>query len=433
MNLNHQFFKKMQDNMEKKILPVSTKLAEEPHLAAIRDGMMILIPLTIIGGISVLVAYPPVPAGMFPGNIVNDFLIGWQMWAETYANILMVPYYLSIGCISIYVAAGVSYYLAKHYKLSTIYNVISAVFIVLLISHAVDVANANFDITNLGPQGMFASMLSAILCVEINRFFQSRGSIFKVSEVVPDNVRTPFITLASLAFDLILFSVLDGLMVHYTGYGLISVIYVLIRPLLTISNTLPSILVLMMISSLFWFFGIHGDSLISPILIPITTANLAANTAAYQAGKPLPYIMVGNLAVYGGWITYHAFVASMFLFCKSEKLRLLPRVSAIPSLFNINEPNVFGMPTVLNIFTFIPNIICLVINLSTYYFLALAGWIGKPFLNMPFTVPVAIQAFLSSADYRNALLVIILFFVDLMICMPFIKAYDRQLIDEENQ
>jgi PTS system cellobiose-specific IIC component len=189
----------------------------------------------------------------------------------------------------------------------------------------------------------------------------------------------------------------------------------------------------MIISSTFWFFGIHGESLISPVMTPVVTTNLTVNMSAYQAGKPLPYIMAGNLGVYGAWITYHAFVASMFLFCKSEKLRMLPKVSAIPSVFNINEPNVFGIPTVLNIFTFIPNIICLIINLTSYYLLASAGWIGKPFLNMPFTVPVAIQAFLASADIRNGILVIVLFFVDLVICAPFIKAYDKQLIDEENK
>ena len=43
------FIEKFQEKLEKILLPISEKLGEQRHLAAVRDAMGILIPLTIIG------------------------------------------------------------------------------------------------------------------------------------------------------------------------------------------------------------------------------------------------------------------------------------------------------------------------------------------------------------------------------------------------
>ena len=43
------FIGKFQEKLEKILLPISEKLGEQRHLAAVRDAMGILIPLTIIG------------------------------------------------------------------------------------------------------------------------------------------------------------------------------------------------------------------------------------------------------------------------------------------------------------------------------------------------------------------------------------------------
>lgn len=427
------FFERFQTFMEEKLLPVGTAISNQRHLASIRDGMTILIPLTIIGGFAILLAVPPVPATVTePSNILYAFLLAWQAWAGAHSQILLTPYYLSIGCISLYVVAGIAYFLSKRYGLNTINNVVGSLFVFLIVSNAVDLSTVSINMGMLGAGYMFGAIIIAILCVEINRFFAEKNITIKMPDSVPPNVAAPFIVLIPMIFEVVVFSLLNSLITSWTGAGITSLIFTLFQPLLKATNSLPSILFLMLLSTLFWFFGIHGDNMISPITSPIITANLAANLAAYQAGQPLEFIMAGNLAVYGGWITYHAYVVAMMFFCKSEQLRTLPKISAIPSLFNINEPNVFGVPTVLNVFTLIPSIICLVFNLSAYYLLAAANIIGKPFLTLPFTTPVAIQAFLSTMDIRNAILVVVLFFVDLAIAVPFIRAYDKQLLAQEN-
>ena len=46
------FMDRLQGVMEKYIVPVGQKISSQRHLAAVRDGLTIMIPATIIGGFS---------------------------------------------------------------------------------------------------------------------------------------------------------------------------------------------------------------------------------------------------------------------------------------------------------------------------------------------------------------------------------------------
>lgn len=79
----------------------------------------IKLPITIISGFSTLLASPPVSPDLIkPTNWFYQILLGWYYWAKANNKILLVPYNLSIGIISVYVVLGVAYELAKHYKMS---------------------------------------------------------------------------------------------------------------------------------------------------------------------------------------------------------------------------------------------------------------------------------------------------------------------------
>ena len=96
------FIGKFQEKLEKILLPISEKLGEQRHLAAVRDAMGILIPLTIIGGFAILLAQPPVdPTTMTGSNFFYLFLLTWYDWASANSNILFIPYNLTLGAISL--------------------------------------------------------------------------------------------------------------------------------------------------------------------------------------------------------------------------------------------------------------------------------------------------------------------------------------------
>ena len=51
---NSGFMNKFQAVLEKYVVPVAMKISQQRHLAAVRDGLTILVPVTIIGGFAIL-------------------------------------------------------------------------------------------------------------------------------------------------------------------------------------------------------------------------------------------------------------------------------------------------------------------------------------------------------------------------------------------
>lgn len=423
--------------MNEYLVPVGQKISNQRHLAAVKDGLTVLIPATIVGGFAILLAVPPVPTGVTePSNFFYAFLLAWQSWANTYKTLLMTPYNLTIGIISLYVVCGVSYRLAVNYKMNGLNNMISALLVFLTVSGALDMENGSILISRLGAGYMFAAMLIAIFVVEITRAFDTHNIKIKMPDSVPPNVAAPFNVLIALVFNVVLFSILNALLTAWTGGGIPDLIYLIFQPLIKASGTLPSILFLNFLATLFWFFGIHGNNMMAAVVTPITTMALAANAEAVAAGQPLPYIFAGAMSsVFGAWIACNnAMNLVILLTAKSKRTRSLAKIAAVPALFDIGEPYVFGLPQVLNVYYLIPSLIAQTLNITAYYLLASAGIVGKFYISLPFTTPAPLQALLATGgNVPTFILAIVLILVDMVIFYPFMKTYDNQLVKEETE
>ncbi|MCD7810018.1 MAG: PTS transporter subunit EIIC [Erysipelotrichaceae bacterium] len=230
-------------------------------------------------------------------------------------------------------------------------NAIASLLVFLVVSDTVDITNGTITISKLGASYVFAGLIVAIATVEIVRLFNKYNIVIKLPDSVPPNVAAPFNVILPLAFNVIFFTLLNILCTSITGAGLTELVFTIITPLLTATDTLPSTLFFILLSQIFWFFGIHGDNLVGAVTTPIITANLAINLEAYTVGGTPAKIYAGYAAtVFAGWIIYNVYQVIMAFFCKSERLKGLVKVSVIPSIFNINEPGVFGIPTVMNIY-----------------------------------------------------------------------------------
>lgn len=380
MNNLKEFFERFQKTMEDKVVPVASKIASQRHLSALRDGLTILIPLTVIGGISLMLANPPVDLEtMKPTNVFFQFLIMWKQWANCYADILTIPFNLTIGIISIYVVLGVSYRLSQSYEMEAFPNSITSLF--------------------------------TFLCVA-----------------------GPFEVLLPMVVNILVFIGLNQLCIVLTNNGLTNLVFTIFSPLISATASLPSMLIIVLLTVVFWFFGIHGDNMVSAITTPIFTGNLVANLDAYNAGKEIPNIIAGNFTfIFGLAIVYLAILFNLNFVCKNKRLRSLGKLAIPSSLFNINEPLVFGVPTVLNILTFIPSLICVAIDLTGAYLATSVGFMAKTCMSVPWTLPAPLYAFISTMDYKAIIVWVILFIINVIIFVPFMKSYDKQMdLEEQN-
>lgn len=427
----NNFVSALEEKMEKYLLPFATKLNDEPHLAALKSGMTVTIPLMIIGGFAMLLAVPPIP----PGS-TNSFLLAWGNWAAANSNVLMAPYHLTIGIISIYVVFAVAFSLAKEYKLDGMTNAILALFLFWLTSASpitLESGQLVVPMGGLGAVSMFYSIIVAFVTVDIMKFMMSKNIKIKLPDSVPSNVTAPFEALIPAVFLTILFILLNIVCMNMTGGNLSTLVFTMLRPLISASSSLPATIMLSMLLSLFWFFGIHGNNMIAGVLGPITTANLVMNAEYYINGTgTFAPLSGGFLTIFGNWMSYPAMVLCFFLVAKSTTLKSIRKVTVIPDIFNINEPLTFGVPVVMNVTIALPIMLINIINCTVAYLVMSSGAVNSISVSLPFTVPGVLQLFLGTGgDFRAVVLWLVLFVISVLLMFPFVKMYDKQLLVEE--
>lgn len=430
----NRFFQKVQRFMEAKIVPVANRISNQRHLAALRDGLTNLVPFTIVGGIALMIANPPVNTQLVhPTNFFFDFLLAWMHWAQANYNILTVPFNLSIGVISIYVILGVSYQLARSYDMAAFPNSLVALmtFLAVVATPTTVKGVLRIDTTLLGSNSMFAAIIVGLLVIEVNRFLIAHRLSIRMPKQVPPAVAAPFEVLVPLIVNLLLFGGINGLLGHFhTNIG--TFIFAIFQPIMHAGASLLSMTILVEVALIFWFFGIHGDNMISAVTTPIWTAGLVENLQEYAAHKPLTNIFVGNFTfIFGEAAVYVAILISMLLFAKSARLKSLSRLAWPATMFNINEPQVFGIPTVMNLFTFIPSFICLLFDMPIAYFATTSGFMSKTAMSVPWTLPAPLYALISTLDWHALIVWFVIFILDFIVVAPFMIAYDKELIKED--
>lgn len=285
---------------------------------------------------------------------------------------------------------------------------------------------------HLGSAGMFIGIISAFIGVEVYRFTQVKGLKITMPAAVPPAVARSFESLTPTIIIILGISTLT----MWLGVDVHSIVGDLIKPLVNATDTLPSTLLIIFLIMFFWSFGIHGDSIVSSLARPIWLILLDQNTAAVAAGKTATHIGVEPFLQ---WFVHiggsGATLGLAILFCfaaKSKYGKTLGRTTILPSLFNINEPMIFGAPIVLNPMLLIPFILVPLV-LATIAWIATAMHLVNCAVTIaPWTLPGPIGAYLAcGGDWRAAVLSIVLIILSVIMYYPFFKMYDNELLEEE--
>lgn len=192
--------------------------------------------------------------------------------------------------------------------------------------------------------------------------------------------------------------------------------------------TIPTILYSLGISS--WAFGAVSN--------PIYFANIAANIAAVEAGQKATLIATSEatftaaLITLGGMGCTLPLVVMALLRGKSKKMKTMGKVCIAPSIFNINEPVVYGFPITFNPTLMVPMWLCSVVGATIEYAVMKLGLLNIPSKMIQVgQVPAPISTVMITEDMRGILWWAVLFVVYWLIYAPFFKTYDRQCLAEE--
>lgn len=406
--------------IERVLMPPMTKLSEQRHLRAIRDGIVSTIPLIIVGSFFLIVASPPIPA-------LAEFV-------APYVGKILFPFRLTVGLMSLYASYGIGYSLSKSYKLDGISGGIlsMAAFLLSVIPLNVEGTGWVLPMGSLGGAGMFVAIIMAIFAVEVMRFLQKRNIMVRMPEGVPESVARSFEALIPAAVVMVVVWIVRD-MLNFDIHAFIMGIF---KPLVYAANTLPGVLVPVFLITLLWSAGIHGVSVVGSVARPVWLVLLEENMAAAASGAAvLPNIGPEPFFQWFIWIGGSGATLGLvilLLFSKSKYLKKLGRASLLPGICNINEPIVFGAPIMLNPVLAIPFIIGPIITTIITYAAMYFNIVARPSILPPWTLPAPIGAYLATGgDWKAFVLVVINILIMTAVYYPFFKVYEKKMIKEE--
>lgn len=395
--------------LNRRFVAALTALTESVHLSAIRAGMVSVVPLTIIGGLFMIVSHLP--------------LSGWDLRVAPYRELLQIPVTATFGLLAVVACFSIAYDLGQRLKQDALGSASMATVTFLLIQ--LDVNGLTLVMDNLGSKGLFTAILVALVSVHVQKFFTDRELVIRMPAGVPPIVSQSFVSLNPLFFLLIIF----WLVRFVVGVDINMIVQTAFTPLVFALNTLPGILVYACLVTVLWSVGINGDNAVDAIVAPIFLQYLSANVAAMAAGQPLPYV-----TAYGFFTTFvnvggtGATIALALLLVNSPEpgFRKISRMSLPTQLFQINEPIFFGLPIVLNPIFMIPYILNALILTTGGYLLMHWSIIHKPFVNVPWTTPPIIGHYLvSGGDWRAAVWGAVSIVIAMLVYLPFARAAER--------
>lgn len=439
--------------MLEKLSMQMAKLSEQRHLRAIRDGIIATLPLIIVGSIFLIVAFPPFPADW-----------GISLWAKKNIAQILLPYRMTMFIMALYAVMGIGNSLAKSYKLDGITGAILAtsgflltivptiVKEILVVTQVIDgkevqiiaekgtegatvlqeAAGFVMPMTNLGSAGLFVGIIIAIFAVEVYRFTTTTGFRIKMPDSVPASVARSFEALTPTLIVVLVVATIT----YWLNINLHGIMKIIIEPLVKATDSWFSVIVIVFLITFFWSFGIHGVSIVGSLVRPLWLTLLDQNTAALADGKVIPHIAAEPFYQWFIWIGGSGATIGLAILLatvsKSSYGKTLGRTSIVSSIFNINEPIIFGAPIVLNPILIPPFIIVPVVNSSIAYLCTSMGLVNRVTSTPPWTLPGPIGAFLATnGDYRAAILNIVLIISSTVIYYPFFKAYDKKLLEDE--
>lgn len=443
---------KFMEILETKIMPPMAKLAEQRHLKAIRNGIIITMPLIIVGSLFLILLNVPIETAAF----------SWKEFIAPYFSKLVVPFRLTVGLTALYASFGIGAALGRIYKLDQVTSAvlatlgflcttipvnISGAFVgaatdagvvagVSQAGNAINLAGGDYlMLSTLGSAGLFGAIVASLISVEIYNFCKKRNLTIKMPEGVPSSVANSFAVLVPALLVVLLFWTIRVVF----EFDINMAITQLLSPISSFvsGNNIFGVYVIAILITLFWSAGLHGVSLVGAVARPFWEVAITENMDAFAAGAAIPNMYTEQFFQWFVWIggsgATIGLAILMAFFAKSQYLKQLGRVSFVPALFNINEPIIFGAPIVMNPILIIPFILAPLVMITTAAVAMNIGLVGPMVARAPWTLPGPLGAAMSveSGHLFAALLCLVNIAIAVAVYYPFFKAYDKQMAAQE--
>lgn len=407
--------KKFMDWLANSFAPKMNKLFSRPWISAVSSSMQKIIPFILTGSIiyfyNVFRSY--IPALPDLGPVVNysfgliamiiAFMIGQQCMEK-----LNKPFYTTnCGLVAI------------------------AVLLMFTMPGTDEAGNMVILNGRLGPAGIAVGMFAGLFVAIIFNLY-SKLHLFENTTSIPDFV-TGWINYIIPTLIVLITTMVITMNLNIDIY---EVIIWALSPLISFGQSLPGITIILLVQAMLYSMGI-SSWVMGAITTPIFLAGIQANIDAVAMGEAATNIVTSETVMTAGLMGLGGCGATLtlnllFCFSKSRKLKTMGRIFIAPSIFNINEPIVFGAPIIFNPILMLPMWINAVVGPIIIYCAMSFGWLNIPSKLMQIgQIPAPFSSVMITEDFRAIFWYIVMIIVNTLIWYPFFKVFEKQCIADE--
>lgn len=365
--------------IEEKMVPVVSKFASLRYMRALKSGFMVIMPLTIIASVFLLITDFPITG--YPEFMAKIFGPEWD-------SFLSPAYRATFDMMGILLAGTIAYKLAESDEVDPLpVMIISIVAYVIVTPKFVtaesgEVINKVLPMAWLGTKGVITAIIMSITSTEIYRFIVKKNLVIKLPENVPPMVYKSFFSLVPgvivVAFALLVNGIFltMGKSMHEFIYDILQV------PLQGLTASPIAITIVAGLNGFLWWFGIH-PTVVNSIVNPLLNANSVENLELFKQGALTlenanigTIQMIDQFATIGGAGMTIGLVLAMLVVAKSQRMKMLSKLSTVPAVFNINEPIVFGLPIIMNPLMLIPLTLAPIVSVLIAYGAIVIGFMN---------------------------------------------------------
>lgn len=422
---------KLVDWLEKYVMPFANWLGSIRWLVALRDAFVSTLPITISGSFAVLVKSL---------IIACNTNLHWHLLYTALQPVISICNFVwrgSIALYALYFAFAWGYQLARTFEVNRLAGAMTSLssFIMSIANYSYLTRNGvniridrSFNIEQLSTTGLFTAILFGgigtmifILCVKARIMLPIRSNMPHAELAAFESLVPSLISIFIIAGINYLFKTLTD---DYFGDWLLKIIQI---PLVNLGQGFIMVVVITLLIQTFGFFGLNGSNIMAPVIVSIWGSAQNSNTLAAATGRKIPYLWTDiSFNIFGLESTGLALVIAILIFSKRSDHRTLAKLGLAPSVFNVNEPMLFGVPIVLNPIYFVPFVLAPLVNITLAYFATYFGLINRVQASVPNVIPPIIGPFLAcNYDWRALVLSIINLAIAVVIWIPFVCAADK--------
>ena len=384
----------------------------------IKTGLAMVIPVLFIGSITVLLNGFPLQGYQ---DLLDSFLGG------AIRKIIQIVQYSTVGTLAVYLTVTLNQSWINRteegsrlvYRIGSLLGCLTGFFIL------VGFFAGDPDLSLLSGQGVFSALIAGIAGSVL---FQKFSALFKTKKTVfvdgADSVFNASLRVVPPYLAVTLCFALANYLITVC-FGVQSVQHLFAKAVgaifMSMSRSYFSGLLFIVLISVMWFFGIHGNNVLNQVAEDMFVSVIP--------GQIVSKSFIDAFVNMGGTGCTLGLLIAMMLFAKRSTTKRLSRMAFLPSIFNIGELLVFGLPVIYNPLMLLPFVLAPVLCYTNAYLLTAVGFLPQVTESVAWTTPALLSGFIATGSYKGILVQLINIALSVGCFAPFLILYEKKSSD----